>query len=335
MHPRVLAELGRTGLVTRRCAVKHGMAGVEIDRLVRAGQWVAVWRGVYALAEVWDSLDAYVGRPLYRSRAASAHMLTPHVMSHDSAALELGIAVLDAPAQPVHVTRFGVVGSKHRHGVKHHKAPFVPEQLVLLDDGRAVLDRARTVADIARDRGLEAGVVAADSAMNSGVSRAALRAAIDPMQCWPYVLVVRRVVELADPGAESAGESLSRLILVELGHDPQTQFGLSDGRRRVWCDLRVGRHIIEFDGRAKYAGSDLQSVWEEKERQDLIQGFRLGVSRVVWADLWSPRRAETKRRLDREIRATHDLWGSDISDLTPFLLRGPRPGSRWERADPR
>lgn len=328
MHPRVQAELGRHGLICRRTALKVGMSGPEIDRLVRVGEWVTVWRGTYVPAEVWHELDDYVGKPLRRARAASAHMLSPHVMSHDSAALELGIAVLDAPAQPVHVTRFGVVGSRHRHGVKHHKAPFTPEQLVELENGRMALDAARTVADIARDRGFEAGLVAADSAMNHGVTRAQLSAAVEAMECWPYVRVVRRVVSLADPGADSAGETLTRVLLMELGHSPQTQFGLTDGRRLAWCDLRVGRHVIEFDGRLKYGvrdGADTRRLWEEKQRQDFIQGHRLGVSRVVWADLHAARRAQTRSRLDREIRATQELFGSDIADLAPFRPAGPRP----------
>ena len=328
MHPRVQGELACKGLVTRRFAVKAGMEGAEIDRLVRRGVLVKVWRGVYTTSELWDALDEYVGRPRLRHRAACAHLYCPHVLSHDTAALELGLSVLDAPAQLVHVTRFGVVGTRHRHGVKHHKAPYEPSQLVLLDDERVALDPARTVADISRDRGLEAGLVAADSAMSGGLSRDALWAAVEPMTNWPYVHVVRRVIALADPGGETPGETLTRLMLIEMGHAPTTQFGLTDGRRTVWCDLRVGRRIIEFDGRAKYSidgVADDQRLWDEKERQDFITGFRLDVSRLVWADLFGERRRETMRRLDRQIQQSHRVLGSDVGDLESFIVRGPRP----------
>ena len=27
---------------------------------------------------------------------------------------------------------------------------------------------------------------------------------------------------------------------------------LTDGRRTVWCDLRVGRHVVDLDGHLKY-----------------------------------------------------------------------------------
>ena len=47
---------------------------------------------------------------------------------------------------------------------------------------RPVLDRARTVADIAREHGLRHGVVAADSALRAGVTRSQLEAAVRPMR---------------------------------------------------------------------------------------------------------------------------------------------------------
>jgi hypothetical protein len=330
MDAKIEAQLGRHHLVTRRFAIKNGMPPEVVDRLVRSGRWVAVWRGVYAPAEFWDSLDQYVGRPLHRSRAASAHMYSPHVMSHDSAALELGLLVLDAPGQLVHVTRDGVVGSRHRHGVKHHKAPYRPDQIVFVE-GRPVLDRARTVVDIARDRGLAAGVVAADSALRQGVTRRQLEEALEPMGCWPHVRLSREVVDLADGRAESAGESLTRVLVKELDlGEPEPQFGLSDGHVSVWCDLRVGRQVIEFDGRVKFrlvkdggvADKDpAQVLWEEKKRQDFVTGFGLGMSRVTWVDLTPARREATKVRLRREIETTSRLLGDDIGDLAAFIIR--------------
>jgi hypothetical protein len=332
----VQQELARTGLVARSTAIRHGMTAEEVDRLARTGAWVRVWRGTYTTSELWESMDAYIGQPLVRARAASSHLRIAHALSHDSGALELGIAVLDAPSQPVHVTRPGVVGTRHEHQVTHHKAPYRPEQVVTRGH-RAVLDPARTAMDIARSRGLAAGLVAADSALAAGTTRAQLRAAHEAMPCWPGVTIARRVADLADAGSDSAGESLTREVLLELGHRPQTQLGLTDDGRTVWCDLLVGRHVIEFDGRQKY--DDVRVLWEEKLRQDFVQRFRLGLSRVVWADLVGPRRAQLARRLDEDIRATTSLWGSDVSDLAAYRPRqqrrrppGPRilgPDGRW------
>lgn len=330
MDPNITALFVQNGeLLTRQELVAAGVSAIDLRRLVRAGQLLAVRRNVYARRVHWDSLDERRGRPLLFARAACRNMLVPHVASHDLAALELGIDLIAVPAF-VHVTRFGVVGCRSAHGVKHHTAPFTPEQIEFVDD-RPVLDRARTVADLAREHGLAQGVVAADSVLRAGMSRAALKAAYQPMRNWPHVTRVRAAVDLADPGAENPGESLARLLVLELAIGrPETQFGLRDCGREVFCDLRVGRHIFEFDGQVKYrleADGGVASttpdevLMREKERQDFVCGFKLGMSRIVWADLWGRRREQARRRLLREYRDTEARFGSSIADLAPYVVR--------------
>lgn len=320
-------------LLTRRAALAAGVAAADVDALVARGEVVAVRRGVYTPRSVWDGLDDRRERPVCIARAASAAMLTPHLLSHGSAALEMGLPLLRESTRLVHVTRLGVLGSRTEHGVKHHKAPFVTEQIRFVD-GRPVLDAARTVADIAREDGLTAGIVAADGALRQGVTRADLCAAVEPMRSWPHVKTVRQVVELADAGAESVLESAGRVMVLELGLGrPQTQFGLHDGGRVAWCDLRIGRHVFEFDGKAKYRSEEegglareepRDVLWREKQRQDFVCGFKLGMSRVVWDDVFGQRREQVKRRLMREYLDTVGRFGHDISDLAPYIIRTPR-----------
>ena len=149
------------------------------------------------------------------------------------------------------------------------------------------------------------------------------------MTGWPYSTLVREVVDLADPGAENAGESAARSLVHELGIGrPQTQFGLTDGGRTVWCDLRVGRHVFEFDGRVKYlsraaggvAADPTAALWAEKRRQDFVCGFKLGMSRIVYADLRDGR-AAARVRLRREYDDTVARFGTSIDDLAPYLAR--------------
>ena len=130
------------------------------------------------------------------------------------------------------------------------------------------------------------------------------------MRSWPHVTWARDAVDLADPGSDSVGESLARLLVIELGLGrPQTQFGLTDGGRVAWCDLRIGRHVFEFDGKLKYHRPEdggvateraEEVVWREKQRQDWVCGFKLGMSRIVWADLWGDARRRALGRLARE-----------------------------------
>ncbi|WP_193612052.1 hypothetical protein [Nocardioides lijunqiniae] len=280
-------------------------------------------------AVLWESLDVHVGRPLLRARAASRNMLVPHVMSHDSAALAHGLPILAAAPELVHITRFGVVGSRTKHGVKHHRAPHRPEELVEID-GIWTLDRARTAVDIAREHGLRHGLAACDSALRLGVSRADLWEAVAPMTCWPYVTLAREAVGLADHRADNVAESLTRLLVLELGVGPvEPQFGLRDGSRVAWCDVRVGRHVVEFDGRLKYRPATLGGVatvdpelvrWREKRRQDWICGFQLGMSRITWADVQPDRWEATKRRVLREYDATRARYGTSIADLAPYVI---------------
>ena len=198
-------------------------------------------------------------------------------------------------------------------------------------DGVVVLDAARTAIDIAREHGLEAGVVAIDSARLRGVRLEDLWAAVEPMWRWPGITTARAALELSDARAESAGESLARMLLEELGLGPiETQFEIRDDVRWARCDLRVGRHLVEFDGFLKYQRRDLddrrridpeQVVWEEKQRQDWLLGYHLGMSRLIWADLWGDRRRLAMERVAREYALTCARFGSSIDDLAHLVVR--------------
>jgi hypothetical protein len=333
MRPDVLGTMAvQHGLITRRQAIDCGLDTREVDRLVRTRIWVAVRRGVYAEARFVAGLTTRRAQRLLRDRAASLRISMPHVMSHDSAADELGLDILDPPTACTHVTRPGVVGSHLRHGVKHHLAPYDGGQVVEVN-GRRALDPARTAADIAREHGEPFGVVAMDSALRAGTARSAIARAIDAMAYWPHVNRARTALDLADPGSDSVAETLGRELVTELGHGrPQTQLGLSDGGRTVFCDLRLDRHVFEVDGRVKYrpvADGGLavvapeQVLAEEKSRQDFVCGFKLGMSRIVWADYWGVRREMALRRFEREYLDTCARFGTSIEDLAPYLVRRP------------
>ena len=84
------------GLITRAQALDCGLSSAEIRHLLRTGVLILVRRGVYANAEVWNDLDEHVGRSRLRTRAALATMRRAWVASHDSAAHELGMEILNS-----------------------------------------------------------------------------------------------------------------------------------------------------------------------------------------------------------------------------------------------
>ncbi|MFE6645857.1 type IV toxin-antitoxin system AbiEi family antitoxin domain-containing protein [Nocardioides sp. NPDC057772] len=334
MNPRIQAVMAaHHGLITRKQALASGLDLDTIYRYVRSGEWSVVRRGVYAERAYVESIRLPTDRQRLLDRAACAAITVPFVRSHDTAALELDMGILLPRKPQTHVTRHPVVGSHNKWGVKHHLAPYLDDQVVRVN-GFDVLGLARTAIDIAREHGRPYGVVAVDSARRMGVSVEELWDVLDHMPHWPNRRQAREAIDLSYAGVESIGETLTRDVLEELGLTGiETQFEITDGVRTARFDLRVGRHLFEFDGRSKYVpaaegGLALRSVddilAEEKTRQAWAHGFHLGMSRVEWPDLFGRNRDYLKDRLAREYLATCRAFGTDISDLERFRVRRPK-----------
>lgn len=322
------------GLLTRRQAIQCGMSTAQIDRLVRVGTWVVVRRGVYAKREFIEQLGTERHRRLIADRAVSLLARTPHALSHHSAAYLLDLPVLHARPARTHLTRPGIVGTHLRYDVQHHTAPFRDADRTEIA-GLTCLAPARTALDIAREHGFRQGIVAADSAMRLGATRSSLVAVREQMRNWPHATVLDDVIASVSQDSDSPGETLARILVCSLGFGvPEPQFGITADGRTVWCDLRLGRHIVEFDGKVKVlphlvgglaAVSAADVVWEEKRRQDFIVGFGLGISRLTWDDMLERNWVRTAARLRREYLRTCELYGTDITDLAPYRARGERP----------
>lgn len=320
---------GADGLISRHEALREGLSADDVHRLVESGRWVTVRRGWYTSADLWDDLDELRGRPLLELRAAHRGLHGTHVLSHSSAALIADLPILRPRDGLIHVTKFGSPRARVRHGIKHHQSRYRISE-VEFAQGLPVLGLARTALDIARESGFVAGVCAVDSARQRGVCVSELWAARIPMRHWPGVSLVDDVVRFSDGGAETLGESLTRILLAEAGLQPiETQFELRDATGRARCDMRVGRQMIEFDGLVKLRsvtrgghafGPPEEVVAEEKRRQDWVCGFELGMSRVTWSELWGRQRELTKQRLVREHAATTARYGTDIADLAPYVV---------------
>jgi hypothetical protein len=203
--------------------------------------------------------------------------------------------------------------------------------------GLHVTGIGRTALDLGREHGFTAGVVACDGALRRGVTRGQLEAQLATMLCWPGITASREAVLYADPGAESVGESLSRLLLDELDLGVvDTQFPVRTASGTFWCDLRIGRHLFEFDGRVKYVRIEEGGVadrdpgdvvWDEKNRERLLVAEGLGVSRIIWDDLWGRARERAKHRLRAEYALTVNRFGTVLPPHLAAFAREMR-GSR-------
>jgi hypothetical protein len=284
----------------------------EVDTLLRRRLLIVVRTGVYTTSELWASWDEHRARPLARVRAAHASIEIEHVFSHESAALIWGLPLIDPTTATPHITRRDKRATRTYGGIWHHGAAYDDAQVRWVD-GLPVLDRTRTVLDLSRRRdGRRSGLVAADAYLRAGHSHEALTEVLrTQMAGWPYTRPAARVVRDADGGAANAGESLARDLVLEAGLGPvETQFPMPHRGGTYFGDIRAGRHIIEFDGRVKYRSADQGGVadraleeilWDERSRHRDISMVGLGVSRLVYADLWGPAPERAKARL----RADH------------------------------
>lgn len=326
------------GVVTAGRLAELGIDSRLVARWVRRGVLVAVRRGVYTTRELWDSWDEFRDRPMARVRAVHATLRVAHWFSHDSAAVAQGVRLLSPPTTAVHVTREDVRGTRSKHGIEHHGAR-VPASRVVQGKGLPMLDVPRTVVDLAREHGYLAGLVAADGALWSGVPRSHLSAAAREMHGWPFSVTVRAVVEDADGGAESVGETLMRDLVVSCGLDLEleTQFPVATRRGVRWCDLRVGRHLFEFDGRIKYRHPDEGGVdpreleriiWDQRRRETDVTDEGFGMTRLVYADHFGEARDAAQERIKRDVAATSARFGAVLTPEEAELARRARRGGK-------
>jgi hypothetical protein len=325
MRPELAAKAaGQHGLVTRRQAVAAGYTERELRTMTAVnGPWVVVRRGVYAERELWESLTGHHQQPRLRDHAAHLVMQAPHVMSHDSAGRAHQLSMLAPKHELVHVTRPGVGGSRTEHGVKHHLSRLPPVGVTIID-GLPVAGLVRTALDIGREHGFEAGTVACDDVLRQGLPRREFEEQLTTMWCWPHITRSRAAVDHADAGAESAGETLARLLVTQLGRGrPRTQFPVRIGDRVAWCDLILGRLVFEFDGRIKYVRQQdggvakqpvEQVIWDEKKRERLVRGEGLGMSRIVWDDFYGKGREQALARLEAEVTLTETQLGTVLPE---------------------
>ncbi|TGN63620.1 hypothetical protein EXE59_06405 [Nocardioides eburneiflavus] len=335
MRPALVAVAARQGWIfTRSQALRAGYTDREIKALTRPdGEWAVVRRGTYCERALLAQLDARA-RWMLKDRAAALSSRRPAVLSHDSAARLLAIDTLDPPSPASHLTLYGPRGTRTNSGLTRHRDL---QSLCVQRVGDLVATSyARTAIDIARWHGYRHGLVAIDSARQLGVPYPDFEAELERMRHHPHIAQARAALADSDAGAESVLETLGRELVASLDIGvTETQFAVRlTGGRTVWCDIRVGRHLFECEGRLKLVpveegGVASESadavVWKQQARRTDICAEGFGMSRIVWADCFGPARDRARDRLRREYDVTEARFG-----------REPTPQqSRFAQANPR
>jgi len=267
---------------------------------VRAGAWIRVRHAAYIDARPGgERHDRDRQAALARTVAIRDQLTAPYVLSHASAALVWGLPLLATPDR-THVIG---VSNPARNGtdiVRHvHELP-AHHQTVHL--GHPVTTLERTVVDCAMTMGPRAGLVLADAALRVGVDRGDCARVLAGMQGRRGAPAARAILDLADDGAESPGESSARFVLLRAGLPvPQTQVRVETHLGTFWSDLGwpEWRLLAEYDGRAKYEanGSASEAVIQEKRRQSAVEEADWRMLRITKEDVAQP--ATLVRRVKR------------------------------------
>jgi len=309
----VAVEL-RQGFIGRRDVLAVGDDDRFIRRQLAARSWTRIRNGAYCRTATWASLD-----PVERHRRLAGAVLRAHgdavVLSKVSGLLmRPGSDVWGIDLSRVHVTRRdGRCGSVERD-VVHHEGPVHDDDVEEIDS-LLVLKEARCVVETLATVGVEPGLVVADAALRAArVTREELVELRERTKRWRGSRTTDLVLRMAEPKAESVGESRSRFLYWSQGFpQPVVQFrvyqhgvliGITD---MAWPALGL---LFEFDGRVKYGRllkpgqTPGDAVFAEKRREDALRrATGYAVERAVWDDLSRP--VETARRTRARISGPH------------------------------
>ena len=283
---------------------------------MRDGSWRRVGRGAYLVRHTSPTAPTSRREVALAAIVGVHHRLSsPHWFSHGSAALLWGLPLWRTPAS-THVLQRHTTGSRHDPAVRRHVGEPPPDERDRVV-GLPVTSLERTALDCATTLSPLEALVVCDAALRAGADPDRIRDLATRRTGRRGIVRARAVLELADPGAESPGETAARFVVLCDGLPaPQTQVAVSTRLGVYWADMgwESWRVLLEYDGQDKY--DDRSALIAEKRRSDAI--------------------AEAGWRLLRVTR--DDLRGHGVSQRVLRLAAphhpsapGPRRPLRWTR----
>ncbi len=279
-------QLDATPLPPIHLAGQHPRTDVE--RLVRDGTWARVRHGAYVDAAWLADGPADRRRALARLEALRRASPQPPLLLRESAALVWGLPLVAVPAV-THAASASNPTSRGARDVARHVVD-VPEEHTTEHRGHRVTTLERTAVDCAAALPPYAALVVADAALHVGADRDAMLALLGGARGRRGVRRARTVLEVADGGAESPGETWTRWTVLRLGFPaPETQVPVDTADGRFWADLGYAawRVLIEYDGAEKYGADGRDAVAalrRERRRQLAVEDAGWRVVRVTAHD---------------------------------------------------
>lgn len=279
-------------VLTTEQLVAAGLSKARIARLVRQGVLESPRRGTYVpvLIAARAAQDPRRAEAL-RVGTVLARRSAGLVASHRSAAVMHGIETLTVSSAGLVTVTQPLDGQGNRSGFRGARVytAELPEEHVTTRFGVACTTAARTVVDLARCGTLDAGVVAADSALRLKLTGPGeLAVVLQACAHWPGMAIARQAVEFSDGRAESALESIARVAFGRHGLEPpelQVELG-DDGLRIARVDFYWPRHrtVAEADGAAKYR-KDRRNIPWQLTRDARLRDAGFEVVHFTWAEI--------------------------------------------------
>lgn len=287
----------RGGVFTTADATAVGVTRNQLAGLVRSGEVVNVGPRAYVVGSAIQAATT----PETRHRLTTLAVLRSFggrvAASHHSALALHGLPFWRVDETTFHVCRVAGRSSRVRGTLHIHESVPAQDLVTFRKTGAPCTNATLAVIGTAQVDGVEAGIVAADAALNRKLTTPdLLDKALGAMRHTPKIAAARQAVALADPLCESVGETRSRLVLHSLPGAPsvRSQHEIRDGWGNLVArvDFLVGdRVVVEFDGRVKYGMDGRRpedDLWAEKRREDDLRALGYIVVRIVWADLARP-----------------------------------------------
>jgi len=260
---------GRTGRAQRSAADAGQLVRLVPGRFVDADDWRRATPGERHIARIKAVHDGIADR-LVVSHASAAAL---HGLPWKGEFPEV-VEVID----PLRATSQALTHVRKRPG----KGRRLRTQ-TMVANGRRLTDLVSTVVDVAISHELRIAVPALDVALQCGVSKRAIRDELASRRAVHGRHRAGVAIDLADADSGSAGESVARVALDEVGAPrPVLQQEFRDGAGLIGrVDFWFPEHgvVLEFDGRSKYVDPALRAagrssadvVVAEKRREDRLR----------------------------------------------------------------
>lgn len=288
-------------------AEAHGACLATVDprlrgclcRLMKRGEVIRPARSVYARVSYWSGLSER-DKGLHVLRALQ-ELHPDWVFCFASAALAYDLPIDFRKMREVHVATSARRRARATKGAVFHIIPDSERTSTVL--GIRVVSFERTLLDCMRTSGFERALALADAALRSKLSsrsrllsyfRRAGRGLSGSSRAMKVML-------LADPRSESAGESIARATMIEQGFalpDLQVSFRRPMDEDRfyrvdfLWLREDGSRVIGEFDGRMKYEDAEMRGgrsalrvLEDERRRESHLSAYGMPIVRFSYRDV--------------------------------------------------